>query len=256
MKRRLLAVGAVFWAVTLAAGQPQGAPRIEEKAEKHLKAMSSYLANLKTFAFQAEESFDVVQEDGEQIQYGNQRKVIVQRPNKVFGEAQGDTANSRFSYDGKTVTIFDPKHKTYATEKAPGSIGPMLDHLHEQLGTQQPLADFLYADPYKIFTEHVQSGRYVGLHHVGKVKCHHLAFRQRVLDWQIWIEAGAKPLPRKLVITFKRQAGEPQYTAVIHRWDINPKVSAATFQFEPPAGATKIEFLKRHGKPAPKKAGK
>jgi hypothetical protein len=254
-----LAVAAVLAAVSLVAGQPQGAaPRIEPKADEALKAMSKYLGGLKTYSFQVEEFFDDVQDDGQKLQYSNQRKIVVSRPNKVAGEAEGDTANSRFYYDSKTVTVFDRAQKTYAVAQVPGTIDAMLDEMHEKYGTQQPLADFLFSDPYKVFTEHVRSGTYVGLHHVGKGKCHHLAFQQRILDWQIWIEAGDKPLPRKLVITFKRQAGEPQYTAIIHRWDVGPKVTAETFAFQPPPGVRKVDFLQRHGEPAPKKksAGK
>ena len=137
--------------------------------------------------------------------------------------------------------------------KVPGTIDAMLEDLHERFDTHQTLADFLFADPYKVFTEHVQSGTYVGLHYVGKVKCHHLAFRQKILDWQIWIDAGDQPLPRKSVITFKRQTDEPQYTALIHRWDVNPKLSDDLFEFQPPEGVRKVDFLNRHGEPQPLK---
>jgi hypothetical protein len=141
----------------------------------------------------------------------------------------------------------------------PGSIDAMLDDLHDRFDTHQTLANFLFADPYKMFTEHVQSGTYVGLHQVGKMKCHHLAFRQKLLDWQIWIDADEKqPLPRKLLITFKRQVDQPQYTALIHHWDVNPKLADDLFQFKAPAGVRKVDFLDRHGKiePLKKAAGK
>jgi len=44
------------------------------------------------------------------------------------------------------------------------------------------------------------------------IECDHLAFRNIDTDWQIWIEAGARPIPRKYVITSKAVAGAPQYT--------------------------------------------
>jgi hypothetical protein len=249
----VLAVVAALWAVAVVGGAPQATPKsepkIEPKANKYLKAMSSYLAGLKTFSFQVEESFDVVQEDGQKLQLGNQRQMSVMRPDKVAGESEGDTKHSRFYYDGKTVTVYDPAYKTYAVVPVPGTIDAMLDDLHDKYGIEAPLSDLLFADPYKVFTEHVHSGQYVGLNHVGKIKCHHLAFQQRILDWQIWIDAGAQPLPRKLVITFKRQYREPQYTAVIHKWDVNPQLSDALFTFQPPAGVRKVDFLKRHAPP-------
>jgi hypothetical protein len=258
MTRRMwtvgLAVAAVLGVVLVGVASLEAAPKIEAKADKHLKAMSSYLASLKTYSFQVEEFFDDVQDDGLKIQLSNQRRVSVSRPNKVHGESGGDTVNSLFYYDGKTVTVFDRGQKTYATEKVPGTIDAMLDDLHDRFDTTQPLADFLFSDPYKMFTGDVQSGTYVGLHHVGKVKCHHLAFRQKMVDWQIWIDAGEQPLPRKLLITHKRQVDQPQYTALIHRWDVNPKLSDDLFQFKAPEGVRKVDFLNRHGKPQPLKA--
>jgi hypothetical protein len=266
VKKRILALGLAVTAflggvaIVVASQQEaakvaakQEAPKIEPKADQYLKAMSSYLAGLKTYSFQAEEFIDEVQDDGQKIQVGNQRHMSVKRPDKVFGENEGDTANSLFYYDGKTATVYDRGQNTYATEKVPGGIDAMLDDLHERFDTHQTLADFLFADPYKVFTENVENGTYVGLHQVGKVKCHHLAFQQRLLDWQIWIDAGDQPLPRKFLITFKREAGEPQYTALIHKWDVNPKLSDDLFQFQPPKGVRKVDFLNRHAEPAPVK---
>ncbi len=259
MRRRILTVGlavvTLLGGVVLVGSTQLESPRIEPKADQYLKAMSSYLAGLKTYSFQVEEFFDEVQDDGQKLQLSNQRHMSVSRPDKVFGVDKGDTANSLFYYDGKTVTVFDRGQKTYATEKVPGTIDAMLDDLHDRFDTHQTLADFLFADPYKVFTENVQSGTYVGLHHVGKVKCHHLAFRQRLLDWQIWIDAGDKPLPRKLLITFKRQVDQPQYTALIHRWDVDPKLSDDLFEFKPPKGVRKVDFLDRHAKLQPLKKG-
>jgi len=262
MNRRMSAIGlavvAVLGAVVLAGGSPQEVTKIEPKADQYLKAMSSYLAGLKTYSFQVEEFFDEVQDDGQKIQLSNQRQMSVSRPDKVFAEDEGDTANSLFYFNGKTVTVFDRGQKTYATEKVPGTIDAMLDDLHDRFDTHQTLADFLFADPYKVLTENVQSGTYVGLHYVGKVKCHHLAFQQRILDWQIWIDAGDQPLPRKFLITFKHQADEPQYTALFRHWDVNPKLSGDLFQFHPPEGIRKVDFMNRHAAPQPvkKAAGK
>ena len=44
------------------------------------------------------------------------------------------------------------------------------------------------------------------------VVCDHLAFRNLDTDWQIWVESGERPLPRKYVITSKTVAAAPQYT--------------------------------------------
>jgi hypothetical protein len=234
---------------------PKNEAKIDPKADKYLKAMSNYLAGLKTYSFQVEEFFDEVQDDGQKIQFNNERQLSVSRPNKVFGENVGDTADSLFYYDGKTAIVYDRKQKTYATEKVPDTIDAMLDDLHDRFDTHQTLADFLFADPYKVLTENVESATHVGLSQVSKVKCHHLAFQQRRLDWQIWIDAGDKPLPRKFLITFKREADEPQYIALFRHWDENPKLTDDLFVFKAPEGVRKVDFLNRHAEPPPVKKG-
>jgi len=130
MSKRMMAVGLAAAVVlggvatwqAMGGGTEQDVAKIEPKADQVLKAMSTYLAGLKTYSFQVEEFIDEVQDDGLKIQLSNQRKMSVSRPNKVLGEDVGDTANSLFYYDGKTVTVFDRAQKTYATEKVPATI--------------------------------------------------------------------------------------------------------------------------------------
>ena len=80
-------------------------------------------------------------------------------------------------------------------------------------------------------------------------------FRQKILDWQIWIDAERTTrCGTQLVITFKRQADQPQYIALrIHRWEVNPKLSDDLFQFQPPEGVRKVDFLNRHAELPPLK---
>ena len=85
----------------------------------------------------------------------------------------------------------------------PPTVDQALDWVFEQTGTVIPLADFLYADSYARLMEDVQRGVYLGIHEAAGVPCHHLSFEQATVDWQIWIDAGKEPLPRKLVITYK-----------------------------------------------------
>ena len=214
--------------------------------------MSSYLAGLKTYSFQVEEFFDDVQDDGQKIQLSNQRHLSVSRPDKVFGEDEGDTANSLFYYDGKTVTVYDRAQKTYATEKVPGTIDAMLDDLHDRFDTRP--------DPGRLPVFRPLQG--VHGKRAERDVCR-LAPRGQgevpspgVPAEGSWTgksgsTPASKPLPRKLLITFKRQVDQPQYTALIHRWDVNPKLSDDLFQFQPPEGVRKVDFLNRHAEPNP-----
>ena len=50
-------------------------------------------------------------------------------------------------------------------------------------------------------------------------------------------------MPRKFVITYKDEEGEPQYTARFTRWDFEPRFADSYFRFHPPANADQIEIL-------------
>ena len=246
MSGPVVTAGAVLVLVVGSAATARAEGKIDPKADQYLKQCCSYLGGLKDFTFRVDDSSDDVDDNGQKLQFSNHRHVIVSRPNKVAVEASGDTANRKFYYNGKKITLFDTQHNTYGTERTAGTLDAMLDQMHEQFGYTPPLADLFFSDPYKVLTEHVDSGAYIGLSHVGDIKCHHLAFRQKGIDWQIWIAEGDQPLPRKLVMTYKREAGEPQYSARFTHWDVNPKLTDADFEFKPPEDARKISFVKVH----------
>lgn len=75
------------------------------------------------------------------------------------------------------------------------------------------------------------------------VRCDHLAFRSPHVDWQIWIQEGKEPLPRKLVITTRDQPNAPQFSVTVTKLDLEPTFTPQTFGFRAPSGAKQIEFL-------------
>ncbi len=229
-----------------------GKSKIEPKADEILKKACACLADLKQFGVKVEETFDEMNDSGQKIQLCNRREVLVRRPNSLFARSEGDTTNRLFYYDGKAITLFDPTAKVYATNEVPATLDAMFDFLHEKLGFSIPTAELLFSDPYKVLTEQVEEGAYVGLHHVGEKKCHHLAFQQRQIDWQLWVDAGDKPLPLKFLLTYRRMPGEPQFTTVFE-WDVSAKIAEDAFLFKPPADAKKIEFLNQKNAPPPKR---
>ena len=130
-----------------------------------------------------------------------------------------------------------------------------LDWVFERTGTVVPLADFVYADSYERLMGGVQRGEYLGIHQAAGVPCHHLAFEQATIDWQLWIDAGKDPLPRKLVITYKTEDEVPQYTVTIWKWKLEPRLADGLFAFTPPEGATRVEVLAMAGGTEPPAGG-
>jgi hypothetical protein len=223
-------------------------PLIGPRAELVLKAMSDYMKTVKQFSFRGEISFDDVLPTGQKIQYSAENQVAIRRPDRVYAEMQGDAGNKRFWYNGKKATLVDGDLGVYATvDDVPTELGALMDHLMEKYHFSPPLADLVYPDLYDAMIDNVQFGIYVGLHDVEGIRCHHLAFVQKYIDWQIWIEDGLQMVPRKIVITYKAQPESPQYAVILTDWDLNARFSDILFDVEMAALANleKIKFLTR-----------
>jgi hypothetical protein len=224
----------------LGRAQPAG---MQPEAEKLLRRMSDYLAARKQFTVQTENTLEVVLASGQKLQFASPATASVWRPNKLRADRKGDILNQEFFYDGKTLALYNPKENLYATTAAPPTIDEMLDFAREKLDVIAPGAEILYSNAAERMLKVTTSGFVVGPSIVGGVKTAHLAFRGAEVDWQIWIEEGGRPLPRKFVLTSKQVKGEPQFTVLVRSWDLAPKLTEQMFSFTPPKGAKKIDFL-------------
>jgi hypothetical protein len=167
----------------------------------------------------------------------------------------GDTDDRLLVYDGKTITLLDRTKNFYTTIAAPPDIDAALEHAVQAFNLRAPLADLIYTKAYEYLTEGALSGFYVGLNKVQGVPCHHLAFREKDIDWQIWVEDSPTPLPRKFLITDKKAQGL-QFTALFTKWNTAPQFEAGTFTFVAPEKAEKIDILPAAAPAAPKKKQK
>jgi hypothetical protein len=222
------------------APEPKAEAQVDARADALVRRMSDFLAATPSFALEAEETYDEQPEDGPRQQLTTKRRVAVKRPDKAVGDASGDAFNRSFWYDGKALSVLDRQHNTYVVAAVPDKLETMLDFVFDRTGLEFPLADFFYGDVYKTLMEDVGTGAYLGIHEAAGVPCHHLAFEQDGLDWQLWIDAGEKPLPRKLLLAYTDEEGVPQYTAVIRKWNLKPSLPEELFRFDVPPGAEKV----------------
>jgi len=215
---------------------------IDPKADGVLRTMSQTLRNAKAFSFEINDATDENLSNGQRVQFGKNVKVLVRRPDALACTVNGDLQEMQYVYRGTKLAVLNRKENCYALQDVPNNLDAMFDFLAKKFGITAPLSDLCFADPYQAMTERVRSGAYLGLHQVNGVKCHHLAFRQEAIDWQIWIEDSDQALPRKIVITLKEQPGHPQYLAVIDKWNLTPDAADSAFEFAPPVGAKRIDL--------------
>jgi len=211
-------------------------------ADAILRQMSSYLGSARAFQFRANLTFDDVPVSDIKVQYSGSMEVYVRRPGSLQVNYRDDLSVKRFWLDGGKATVLEPREKLWASADGESTIDASLKRLAADYGVSLPLDDLLFSDPYSGLMGDVKRHRYVGLHEVEGVPCHHLVFGQENVNWQIWIEAGDRPLPRKVVITYKTLPMAPEYAALFVGWDLSPELPESRFRPDIPAEAAKIDF--------------
>ncbi len=182
--------------------------------------------------------------------------MLVQRDGKVDILAQFpshlriDTINGEkqrlYLYDGKNFTLYGQAIQYYATVPAPATIGQLAGVLADKYDIELPLEDLFWWGTERVNSSALVAAANAGPSDVAGTTCEHYAFRQEGLDWQIWIQRGDYPLPRKLVITTTTDEARPQYSAV-YTWDLAPSFNEAAFTFDAPADAKRIVFANATG---------
>lgn len=217
-------------------------PAIAGQAETVVKQMAAYIGSAREFTFHADITFDHLLPSGQKLQFSATEDVALQRPGHLYIEWSSDLGDRQFWYDGKAVTLFDPSSPFYAVEAAPPQLDAMLDRLLPQLDFSPPLSDLLYSDPYQRVAGNIRFGFALGENDVGGRNCRTFAFVSKDIDWQIWIDSGPQLTPCKLVITYRNQPSQPQFTAVFTDWDFAPRIAPSVFTPDLPPGAEKIPF--------------
>jgi len=219
-----------------------GSRLIEPRVQELMRRMSDRLGQVSALALEAEEVYDDVPADRPRTQLTSVRRVAMRRPDRLVSDAAGDASNRALWYDGRTASSLDREQNVWTSGAVPPTVDGALDWVFDQTGTVIPLADFLYANVYDRMMGQVQRGVYLGVHEAAGVPCHHLSFEQATIDWQIWIDAGPEPLPRKLVIAYKTEDEVPQYSVTIRKWNVKADLPEALFRFVPPSGAKRVEI--------------
>ena len=220
---------------------------VEDGAVEAIKLMSNYLMSAKTLGLTSESSLDVVTNDGQRIQLDGTTSYKIRRPGFVI-DYVSDIKSRRFIYDGKNFTVYSPKLGYYATVPAPPTNREVLETIYQKFGIALPLDDLFrwgegsYADRIQA----LKSAYEVGPATIDGVPTDHFAFREADVDWEVWVQQGDEPLPRKLVIVDRTDPARPTFTARLN-WQMNPALTDADFTFVPDANAKRVQLATYNG---------
>jgi hypothetical protein len=229
----LLAVGALALAPGAAA---QGGD-----AKAILKAMSAYVSGQETIELTLDSNIEVITPALEKIQFTSSGEVLLSRPDKLRTHRASGHNDVTMTFDGKTVSVVSKSLDGYAQFESPGTLDRLIEVLRAGYGVALPAADLLKTNSYELLVAGVLEAKHIGRGVVGGVLCEHLAFRNVDTDWQLWVEAGEKPIPRKMVITSKTMNSAPQYTVVVKTWKTGVPPAPGAFAFVPTPNAKKLD---------------
>ncbi len=215
---------------------------IDPQATAVVRRMADHLRSLRGFTVTTDSMSEQVLEDGQKVQSLVRRQVAMQHPNRLRSERGGRLAPVTFIYDGDKIMLRDLRQNVFSVTDAPNSLDGALDFARAQLGVDALVADLLYTDAYRGLTNEARSARYIGRVEVDGVVCDHVAFRGDHADWQLWVESGERPLPRRYTLTLTDQPSTPEHVVEFRDWDLSPTFRAGTFAVTPPPNARRIEL--------------
>jgi hypothetical protein len=212
------------------------------KGDAMLKEMSTSLGSLQTLSYTATERREVVKGGGKQDIHAT-RHVVIRRPNAFTFTTKGDERDGAGWYDGKHITLVSNRQKVWARGPMPPTLDEALDYVSAEYAIQLPTADLLYTNPYDAFMTKDTTGGWVDVQKIGDLSCDHLAYRQEVVDWEVWLAPG-RQLPCQVKIIYKNEPGQPTTTVTYTEFDAAPALSDDTFAAKIPDGYQRIKIMR------------
>jgi hypothetical protein len=215
------------------------ASTVDPQAVDAVKKMGAYLRSLKAFQVIADVTHDDVLEDGLIVQSNSKVDMLTAVPNRMRVEVTADDKHRLYLYDGKNFTVWGRLVNYYATVPAPPTIVELFKKAEEKYDIDLPLIDLFKWGTKEDDIGQIKTAIDVGPATVEGVTCEHYAFHQEGADWQIWIQLGQFPLPRRLVITTLSDEARPQHSMTLS-WNLAPSFNDDAFTFDPPADAKRV----------------
>jgi len=229
----------------IAAGaKSSGEPGFTTDAEALLKRSVDFLARSPQYSVTIRAGFDVVQNSGRKIEFGEVRRVTLRRPDRFRSEVElSNGEKGLVLFDGKDIIIFSEKDKVFARASRPGDVDGAVKYILADLKMRLPLAMMYVSSLPQEIEKRVRSVDIVERPTIKNVPCAHLAAVSDDVDFQVWVPTQGDPLPIRIVITYKHEKGQPQFWADFSEWNLSPNPSDSLFLFSPSEGVREIPFL-------------
>lgn len=216
---------------------------IEAEARSVLQSMSDYLREQDTSQVETEIEMELIDLEGQKLQFISSGTVIADRPNKMHVHRSGMVLDAHIYLADDVLTVLGGNLNAYLRFDDQTSIEQALNSIEAELGLDAAGGDFFVDQTSERLLAGTKSGVHVGMTNLGGIQAHHLAFRGDTVDWQIWIADSDAPVPLKYIVTSKWITGAPQYAIRFKNWQTGHDIDGSEFEFAPPEGAVEIDEL-------------
>ncbi|MDR2016157.1 MAG: DUF2092 domain-containing protein [Burkholderiales bacterium] len=227
-----------FASLAVAQPAPSQSPDIDNSAIAALMKMRQFLREPHNIYAFTEGTVDRINEAGFLIPESFHSEVWRTLPYHIrLSFTHGENAPREFFFDGKTVTLYDAKNKVYATTSLQGTVGDLF-HKLPLYGFELPFTSIYHAPSQQSLPTNIEAFD-LGKETVNGIACRHYAYRQRDLDWQMWVPEEGMPLPIRFAAVNRALALRPQFISHT-KWEQRGSFDKAIFEFKPPADARRV----------------
>ena len=230
---RFVFVTVAGMAGVLAGACGTSAPRTDAerlaRGREIVERMSAKLASAQALSVTTHEVRTELSASGTARQVQMSREAVMRRPDRFYSKASGER-ESEVWYDGIGITVAMHKEKVFGQARAPETLDKALDALHERYGLSTPLADYVYTSPAKALLTGTTTGGWVGRETVAGQEADHLAFKDRGINWEIWIPATGDPVPIKAINEFTEGKRLRKIEMTFSNWNLSPQIGADRFK--------------------------
>jgi hypothetical protein len=216
-------------------------PGIEPQADAVLRAMSARLAAADQLTIRGQSLLARAGRLRQEAEDAAEVTALLKRPDRLAQHVRGRGGEQRAYYDGNRFTVLDVRGNGYATIAGPPTVDGLVEMLDRDYGLVLPLADFVVSDPYASLTRNLTHGAYIGMQDLGGRSCHHLAFDEEYVAWELWVSVE-ESLPVRQVAVGKEMDGQARLAFDFAVVDVAAELDDAVFRFGPPEGAREAQL--------------
>jgi len=227
-----------IWSPPPLAGEPGDLPEGRDVLRRLIDFMKSH----DQLAFEAVATYEVVQENGQKLQFDMLQRVALDRPQRLHWVTLNDDAGTVTAWlaDGTFTMVLQPQN-VWGQVNVPPALTTAVSTVAEEYEVPVPFVDLLSGQAEELWLgEDVEWVDYVGEAWAEGQWTDHVALRRPGADIELWFRTGDEPFPVRMAIVHTEEDGLPKFSARFRQWSTRIRDGAIP-EFVPPEGAEQLE---------------